>query len=536
MAKMSPRSFPSGGEQSERDVFEALSRLPDDWTVLHSVKFKNPNKKRHSDDCEIDFLVLNPNLGGFVLEVKGGSEIVLRDGEWFSRPHHSNVFKSINDPFVQAKDNTYAFLELMRQQVPRDTKLPFITHAVVFPSHTQKGDMGLERPREIICDQHDLLDPESFFNRVATFVGRKPGCTAEQIATLVERIRPNLTIPISPRRKLETAIQQQEVLTSYNEELLDSVLGNPRFVVKGAAGTGKTVLATNSARRLSAEGRKTLLLCFNRLLADNLSGQLRDIQGLTVNSFDGFARAIAHTYGWSTDDPGDHPFLVLEASKKPGMQFDAIVVDEAQDFDDDWWDALLALLPNEKSILQVYADSAQNIYEGSGLERFSILPQFHLKKNCRNTAEIAKYVHRIGRVDASAIAGAVGPSPDFERVKSREELLEVCEKYVSRWRTMYELDPCHIMVLTDRAELREWLQEARVGSTNDDDCVDTETIHRFKGLEAQAVICAFDPSSESPLEEAQLQRLGYVGLSRARTLLTVVGLGRTLSLLRPDVA
>ena len=536
MARMSPKSFPKDGEQSERDVFEALSKLSDDWTVLHSVKFKNPSKKRHSDDCEIDFLVLNPDLGGFVLEVKGGSEIVLRDGEWYTRPHHSNVYKEIDDPFAQAKENMYAFLELARQRLPMGTRLPFMTHAVVFPSHTQKGDMGLERPREIICDQHDLLDLETFLHRVATFVGRKPGCTAEQIETLHQCIRPDQVIPISSRRKLDTALQQQEALTNHNEELLDSVLNNRRFVVMGAAGTGKTVIATNIARRLCAEGRRTLLLCFNRLLANSLSHQVQGVHGLTVNSFDGFARAIADTYGWNVDDPDDHPFHILEASKKPGMQFDALVVDEAQDFDADWWDALLALLPNEKSILHVYADSAQNIYEGSGLDRFSNLPQIHLKKNCRNTAEIAKYVHRIGRIDAMTIAGAVGPNPDFERVKTREELLETCENYVSKWKTTYELENRQIMLLTDRSDLREWLRDARVGSNDNDDGVGVETIHRFKGLEAQAVVCAFDPASDTPLDDHQLQRLGYVGLSRARTLLTVVGLGRTLSILRPETA
>jgi hypothetical protein len=536
MAQMFPRKFPDDGEQSERDVFEALSSLSDDWTVLYSVSFKNTSEKRqerNSDDCEIDFLVLNPDLGGFVLEVKGGSEILLRNGDWFSRPHHSNVYKLIKDPFAQAKDNTYAFLKLARQRLPMRTKLPFMTHAVVFPSHTQKGDMGLERPREIICDQHDLLEPLKFFQRVAKFVGRRVSCTAEEINELRQCIRPDQTIPVSPRRKLDSALQQQEALTNYNEELLDSVLENRRFVVKGAAGTGKTILAINSARRLSAQGRKTLLLCFNRPLADHLQSQVRDVQGLTVNSFDGFARTIADTYGWSIEDPEDNPFHILEASKKPGMQFDALVVDEAQDFDSDWWDALLALLAENSSNLQIYADSAQDIYAGSGLERFSTLPQIHLKKNCRNTAEIARCVHRIGRVSATTIAGAVGPSPEFERVRSRQELLEISQTLISRWRTNYELESHHIMVLTDRSDLREWLISERVGSIEDDDGVTVETIHRFKGLEAQAVICAFDPASESPLDNRQLQQLGYVGLSRARTLLAVLGTGNTLSRLRP---
>jgi len=535
---MSPKTFPDDGQQSERDVFEALSSLPDDWIVLYSVCFKNPSERgpqRDSDDCEIDFLVLSPDLGGFVLEVKGGTEIVLRDGEWFSRPHHSNTYKEISDPFVQAKDNTYAFLKLARQRLPMGTKLPFITHAVVFPSHTQKGDMGLERPREIICDQHDLLEPLKFFHRVASFVGRRFSYTTEEIDALRQCIRPDQTIPVSPRRKLDTALQQQEALTQHNEELLDAVLGNKRFIVKGAAGTGKTILAINCARRLSAEGRKTLLLCFNRPLADQLQNQVRDVQGLTVNTFDGFARTVAETYGWSVDGTDDHPFVILEASKKPEIRFDALVIDEAQDFNSDWWDALLALLPEDSSNLQIFADSAQDIYEGSGLERFAILPQIQLKKNCRNTADIARYVHRIGRVDATTVAGAIGPTPDFERVKSREELLEKIHSYISRWRTRYELESRHIMVLTDRSDLREWLITQNVGATGDAAGVDVETIHRFKGLEAQAVVCAFDPDGDSHLDQRQLQRLGYVGLSRARTLLSVLGLGRTLSMLRPEV-
>lgn len=54
-----------------------------------------------------------------------------------------------------------------------------------------------------------------------------------------------------------------------NEQIRASrrLAANPRTVVRGAAGTGKSVIALERARQLAANGKRVLMLCFNQLLA-----------------------------------------------------------------------------------------------------------------------------------------------------------------------------------------------------------------------------------------------------------------------------
>jgi superfamily I DNA and RNA helicase len=395
--------------------------------------------------------------------------------------------------------------------------------------------MGLERPRQIILDQDDLLSPEEALQRVANFVNRFAECTQDDIDGLRRTIRPDFKIPVSPRQKLEATRAAQEKLTEEQETLLAYIGTNfQRFIVTGPAGTGKTVLALNDARRLSALGNKTLFLCFNRPLADELTSHCRSDRNLFVNTFDGHASRLADIENISIEGPEDHSMAILMAAERQSNRFDAVIVDEAQDFQSDWWEAVVALLADpESSRLHIFADSAQDIYEGSGLDRFQYT-RFPLTKNCRNTAEIARYVHRIGRVNTETLVGATGPQPEFVRVKNREELLRESDSIIRRWYTTYDLRAQHITVLTDRAELREFLTDAKIGIEDaHQEPVAVETIHRFKGLESQAVLCVFDPDSDNPLDDTRLQRLGYVGLSRGRTLLAVLGTGNTLARLRP---
>ena len=101
MATMYPPRFPSGSPTSERNVYEALQGLDDDWLVFHSVGWQGARHGKQGDG-EADFVIAHPRKGVMVVEVKGGN-VEIRDGRWFSidrsgSPHFSFISVSVAAP------------------------------------------------------------------------------------------------------------------------------------------------------------------------------------------------------------------------------------------------------------------------------------------------------------------------------------------------------------------------------------------------------------------------------------------------------
>ncbi len=199
-------------------------------------------------------------------------------------------------------------------------------------------------------------------------------------------------------------------LTNDQLRILDLLRSHRRVAVSGGAGTGKTVLAVEKARRLAAEGFSTLLTCYNQPLATYLSQVCAGVSNLTVSSFHQLChyrarlaqaksgRDLVHeaqlTY------PGSDLFDVQLSNALAYStdiivdRFDAIVCDEGRDFRDEYWVALELLLSDQVSDpLYIFYDDNQNLY--SRAKRFPIQdPPFSLTTNCRNTAKIHTAAYR----------------------------------------------------------------------------------------------------------------------------------------------
>jgi superfamily I DNA/RNA helicase len=308
---------------------------------------------------------------------------------------------------------------------------------------------------------------------------------------------------------------------------MESLSESSELLVRGSAGTGKTVLAVNNARRLAANGHSTLLLCFNTPLARLLKNIVGDVERLTVDSFHGFAYKLLERADIDHSDDELLPLLLIEAAQLLHTSFDAIVVDEAQDFMADWWDSVNALFTSiPDRILHIFADSNQNIYEGSGLELFKSFTKVNLTINCRNTIDIAQLAHKCCNIK-STVKGTNGPKPVFKLVENESELPNLINEQINEWINEYQILPQDIAVLTDSKDVADEYFDSHLNSIHlldgEEGTIHVETIQRFKGLEAEAVLCVFEPFNEySETLDAELLKLGYIGLSRARTLLTII--------------
>lgn len=165
-----------------------------------------------------------------------------------------------------------------------------------------------------------------------------------------------------------------------------------RVRISGTAGSGKTIVAAEKASRLAAAGQAVLFLCHNPLLARHVANLTR---GTGVVAID-FGSWIAHITGsagaglemWQVFDEPDEAMLngALRAIESAKTHFDAVIVDEAQDFRDAWWDLVQAALRPD-GVFYLFHDNHQSLLPHRGNYPIDE-PHIDLSRNCRNAGKI----------------------------------------------------------------------------------------------------------------------------------------------------
>lgn len=542
---------------AELRLFRALGeQLGPRFTVLHSVAWIAKPQDGSPRDGETDLLVLHPMLGALVIEVKGGRiELNYGQARWTStdRQGHEHPIKN---PFEQAKVGKYGLLQKLRES-PAWQRLQIrrfnIGHAAFFPDIGNGRNLrGPDAPPEIIGDSEDVTDLERWLTGALRYwSGTETGRLDELGSRGVDYIVSMFARTVTTRALLSVRIKTEEArrieLTERQTIVLDMLRRQTRVMIAGGAGTGKTLLAREKAVRLAQEGMRTLLMCFNRGLADHLREQSAGVENLDVASFhqvchrwlerarkelgeDCLAEARSRHPG--ADEYNQlMPIALSDAIYGLGPAYDAIIVDEAQDFGDEYWMPVEMLLKDiENGLLYVFLDENQDIYSRSGEIPIKGDPVV-LDRNCRTSAAIhrAAYRHYRGtEVLASDIEGvpiAVVTAGDIEgQAKSIGAI-------VTRLVAEERVAPHHIGILIcdhegklnyeralkkhpfPKAVTLGYLEHYREGS------VTVDTVRRFKGLERQVIILwGFDHADP----EADRETL-YVGMSRATSALYLVG-------------
>jgi len=284
-----------------------------------------------------------------------------------------------------------------------------------------------------------------------------------------------------------------------------------------------------------------LLTCYNRYLADNLASDLAEVPGVEVASFHAIALKWCRQAGLlSGTTPSDQTFfedklpdLLMEAIEKLGPKFDAVIVDEGQDFRGHWWVPLQSFLRDTKNgFLFVFYDDNQKLYSGSGIPT-EFLP-FPLTRNLRNTQQVHKMVlnfYRSGTIPTAR--GPVGRPVEVHPYTDAAALKQHLRNALHRLVSQEDVSPEDIVVLTPRAAARSQLWQ--LGSLGNFRLTDQwasggadiycTTVHSFKGLESPVVILA-EIDEQATLD---LETILYVGCSRAVSHLVVLAESNTAS-------
>ncbi|MEM9655473.1 MAG: NERD domain-containing protein [Actinomycetota bacterium] len=519
MAQMFPPEFGSG-PWSEETVYDAFSDLSDEWFVVHDVAFAvDPGDRDPLEDGQADFVLLHPTHGVLVVEVKGGFVQADR-GRWTTT--NSQGVHQIRDPFKQATRNKWALLKQLRKKFGID---PWVMHAVCFPSTAEAdGPVGLYEP-EFAMFQGDLASPQAAIDRVvAAHRPRPQGLSLRQLEQIAHRLAPTVTIQPLLGDAARTAETELLRLTEQQRHILQFARSFPRAWISGGAGTGKTVLALEKARQLAHEGLHVLLLCFNEPLGRYLREQASSHPTITAGNYHNVATRIAGLVrppDMSEAAWLDHGFsdAFFDHCVSMDQSWDAVIIDEGQDFTSVWLETLEQLLVDDHSTLLVFADENQALFRGCGAAGLPSAP-LQLDLNCRNTPQIGRRVGEAIGIHQDCMRRTDGLEPTLVVADGRAGLLRTMRTEVHQLIVEQSVPLADVVVLSPSRRLIDHIQGTRLGRwtavTAFEPGLVCETIQRFKGLEASAVILLLP--DDGPINELLL----YVGMSRARSILRVI--------------
>ena len=540
--------------KSERDVAKSLvERLPNDCMVYHSYPWLRLERSHYKSgqqtlqEGEADFLVIWPERGILVLEVKGGQiHFEAQEMQWYSKDFYGRTHK-IKDPFKQASKCLHAIEKIIKKKLFSNGPMPFAYgYAVCFPDLVYKGGNAPGSDPNIVIDLSDFLTSKSFSGAISNALNKwnradKPRIMSKAERKQIERaISPEFKLIAVMSRQIQNQEEQLVRLTDEQYRILDFCQSNHRVAIEGVAGSGKTLLALAQAKRFANEEQATLMLCYNKALAkwirESLPAEYQD--WIHVYHFHGLVQALCRKANIPFSPIASQDFWEKDAadllsqalSVLPDERFDALVIDEAQDFAPDWWLVIDEL--NRKSsegAMYVFYDPRQLLFQPK-----ESIPDMQyggfLPTNCRNTCEITQRCSEIIQEtiknhpmapQGDKVENITNPSPNM--------LAQAIEAKLKDLLSNQGLDPQQIAILSPYNQKNTCLAKLKkinkIAINDDLDAwrsgmsVLMTTVRSFKGLEADCVILLLN---EAPKEKGLFTNADYyVACSRAKHILIV---------------
>lgn len=514
---------------AEFEVWKALKeQLPEKAYLLQNVKLC-----KGGTDYEVDTIVAWPGQGIVFIEVKGGLIQLNDDGTWTTRNKHGET-KHI-DPADQVQASMFAMRDYVKERWSHGgLKTPWL---VVFPETNLPAKTETPSlPGNRIVDKSSLSSIAEIIKDVAKDASYKQYASADtckSFADLLMGRRDQKREFILSSRDRKREIKR---LTEDQLDVLDHMSDIRTFLVKGPAGTGKTFLALEQTKRLCSQGLDIALICYSKGLANYLRREVSSWPSNVKPKFVGTFHSLANSWGVrKPEDMDDDEFwesgaakeaIKLLQSRSNLERFDGFVIDEAQDFNEDWWNVFPLAYSNdaEENILCAFGDSAQKIFERTGLKSI-ILPPFNVTKNMRNCIPIADFSSKFSKAQMTS-RGLPGlpiefyPSePDFAHDRADDIVRDLIEEGWS---------PGEILVITTNHRHRMQREKLKEHNYKKDlvwddffekDEVFYSHVSAIKGLERPVVVVAVDGWKNESLKDEYT----YVAMTRARDLLIMCG-------------
>ena len=533
----------------EREVFSLLAAGPDTWVVLHSLDLAPWNRGLRT---EIDFVVIVPDAGILCIEVKS-HEIIAFDGQ---RWHPKSIIRS---PFKQASDGRHTFYRRLKELAPQFKRFP-VVHCCIFPRASFDLSPNLSvQPWELMdlrtfrkFDSSDKFCSDLKF-RIEKSVAADENLqhvnhplSQGQINIIVKYCVPvQKFCPDAREEIMHREAEIEKVLRKQQKPILQLVAWNDRLIVTGGAGTGKTLIAMELARRIAESGRRVALLCYNRLVGIWMKRMMEQIKPALPNLVVGRVISVmAEMAGinypnnpqqdyWESILPRELEERITDPDFKATASFDYLVLDEAQDIlaKPPIWQCLVQFLSGglEEGAFSLFGDFDHQVLTAkepiikaiAELEKYNRPVHWKLSENCRNYRIVGDTAVKLAGLGNHIYSGYLrsGGSVDNYNIYfylDYEEQLKMLEHYLREFNEHgYKMS--EITLLSFRADhmsaamrLKEGGKKIRPAWQSGKFTAFT-SVHAYKGLENKVIIL-----TDVVLDNLEFQRdLFYTGMTRS---------------------
>ena len=490
----------------EREVLSQLKvQLPHDWIVISNVTWATRSENGWVGDGQSDLVVLVPNSGMVIVEVKGSREIWIdEDGRWYRSDPNSRKILVNPAPPAQAGGNMHQLARIVEQKGSWPKFPGRYSWLVAYPNGVANQVPNLFDASTLVTSRqmnglvksiNKSLDERGHEGRAALFTH----AVADRVAEILT-CRPFSITPADSGAAVADDFEEIEKLTRQQFAALRGIFEFPRVAVNGPAGSGKTLLAIWRLQVLLEAGKQALYVCFNKNLAEMLRQRHPDLS-LAIASVDKL---------FSTMCPGLRPHadvskyfrevlpaeaLDAAAAYSQEAKYDAIIVDEGQDFSEFQLYALDELLRKGESSWLIFTDQRQDLFQMRSGDAFGAEVVFKLYHNCRNTQQVNSATNSyLGAHGIDSMPGMpLGELPTIVHCSSREVVAMKAWELAKQWS-----NEKGVVILSPYTLVNSSMAGSRKGHQMElsEDLADLRrpgkvyfsTIRSFKGIESAAII------------------------------------------------
>ncbi|WP_010494799.1 3'-5' exonuclease [Paenibacillus elgii] len=599
MAYMVPDTISRRATAGERILFESLKdHLPSDYIVYYEPEIRGRRP---------DFVIIGPDLGLVILEVKDYTKSTLyqvNHDEWTLRNTAGELITT-KSPLKQARDNARIIENYLKkdknliQETGSYLKFPY-GFGTVFTRLKQEDFIKLDlyqviEPQFVLC--RDEIDPDEdgfspdilrdkIHEMFTVWTTRKTILTDEDIQAIRFHLFPEVRISAEYRTPIQH--QDQLLLSLHNIKTMDlhqenmaKQIGDKHRLIRGVAGSGKTLVLASRAKMLAKAHPdwKILVLCYGIPLSRSLKQMIEQkldepddlmdlINAEATNPIKASKIKVFNFHEWLRNSlhlkDSDIPALLDKLNKNEAIvpAYDAILIDEGQDFEPDWLKLLsFCLNPDTQSLLLV-EDRAQSIFKRKTSLAQDIGLDFRgrskiLSINYRNTAQIVQFAWDFyqehsqlkNKVQDGSIEGVEiippqstkrkGPEPMIKGFRDIQEEMNFVSKsiiYLHQQKNipfediaiLYRVKNSHRISYINEIKhsLNEhelpftWITENAESKRNfirNERTIKISTIDSAKGLDFRAVFIINIENMPFSLEEVEEREVSlfYIGMTRA---------------------
>lgn len=530
---------------AEKKMYDVLQKLNmKNAYVLHSLGLPKHQSKIYG---EIDFVVVC-DRGVACLEIKGG-RVECREGKWFFKDRYGVEREKPEGPFAQVTGNMFSLRDVLKKKFQNNKHMKNLLTAcgVVFPDIEFKS-VSQEIISEIVYDNR-TEDITGYMNRVFDYweerQHRQPSrLSPGDIRDIVQFLRGDFVFIPTLSDRLNSVEKRLVRLTSEQAQLMQALSLNKHLLIEGNAGTGKTLLAVDFAKKKAASGKKVLFLTYNKNLANNVIRQVDTIENLKVINIHAlFGEYVAVDVKKMQENPNVYfseilPEIFYEYLSELSdeelekIKYDLIIMDEGQDILKPLYLYSLDTLLRggfANGDWAVFYDEKQNIYNPDYNDGMEILhgyncTEFKLFVNCRNTVQIGTYSSKISGIDLGEFIRENGEEVQNISYEDDDDFKKKITGILKNLRKE-KVDIRDVVFLAPKKYKNSKVAQAGIEVNEIGDNFDSSkelpvyaTIQGFKGLDSKIVIL----TDVEYIRKENLSSFLYIAGTRARTLLYIV--------------